>query len=50
MDLVKLLRKHSDSYFMINKKENGFSSIEERRMEELKWFIILTYLFFYDNL
>lgn len=36
MDLVKLLRKHSESYFMINKKDNGFSTIEERRIEELK--------------
>ncbi|CAD8088254.1 unnamed protein product [Paramecium sonneborni] len=36
MDLVKLLKMHADSYYMISKKENGFSCIEERKIEELK--------------
>ncbi|CAD8161173.1 unnamed protein product [Paramecium octaurelia] len=36
MDLVKLLKRHSESYYMISKKENGFSGIEERKIEELK--------------
>lgn len=40
MDLVKLLKRHSESYYMISKKENGFSGIEERKIEELKWKII----------
>jgi hypothetical protein len=31
-----MLKKHSDSYYKISKKENGFSTIEERSMDELK--------------